>query len=191
MCTMLLSVISWFRWSTDTPSVDDHQYCVSTKSSSFVSIPIWELRLSPKFAGTSDVVYDAAPNEVGGQKSWLLLVVIIFVSIMILFIVSRAESPQCVGYYSDNNDENISANKIISTYRMYKKRIIYKKKKMSIVCIQSIWRKSSANHISIDPMLVADKSEVPKEAQDEELSAGMSYDIHTAVILHHGDQHCA
>jgi hypothetical protein len=98
---------------------------------------------------------------------------------MILFIVSRAESPQCVDYYSDNNDEKISANKIVSAYRMCKRRMMYKKEKMSILRIQSIWRKSSANHISIDPMLVADKSEVPKESQDKELSAGMSYGRHT------------
>jgi hypothetical protein len=57
--------------------------------------------------------------------------------------------------------------------------MIYNKKKMSIVRIQSIWRKSLANHISIDPMLVADTSDVPNEAQDEELSAGMSYGRYT------------
>ena len=91
MFTMLISVISWFRWSTDTPSVDDHHYCVSTKSSSFISIPLWELSLSPVFAGTSDVDFDAAPDEVGGQKSWLFSI-IIFVSIMILFIV-KSQTP--------------------------------------------------------------------------------------------------
>ena len=69
MCTMLISVISWSRWSTDTTSVYDRHYYVSTKSSSFISIPLWELSLSPMFAGTSDVVYDAAPDEVG-QNSW-------------------------------------------------------------------------------------------------------------------------
>jgi len=91
MFTMLISVISWFRWSTDTPSVDDHHYCVSTKSSSFISIPLWELSLSPMFAGTSDVDFDAAPDEVGGQKSWLFSI-IIFASIMILFIV-KSQTP--------------------------------------------------------------------------------------------------
>jgi hypothetical protein len=91
MCTMLISVISWFRWSTGTPSVDDHHYCVSTKSSSFISIPLWELSLSPMFAGTIDVDFDAAPDEVGGQKSWLFSI-IIFVSIMILFIV-KSQTP--------------------------------------------------------------------------------------------------
>lgn len=90
MFTMLISVISWFRWSTDTPSVDDHHYCVSTKSSSFISIPLWELSLSPMFAGTSDVDFDAAPDEVG-QKSWLFSI-IIFASIMILFIV-KSQTP--------------------------------------------------------------------------------------------------
>ena len=65
MCTMVISVISWSRWSTDTTSVYDRHYYVSTKSSSFISIPLWELSLSPMFAGTSDVVYDAAPDEVG------------------------------------------------------------------------------------------------------------------------------
>ena len=91
MFTMLISVISWFRWSTDTPSVDDHHYCVSTKSSSLISIPLWELSLSPMFAGTSDVDFDAAPDEVGGQKSWLFSI-IIFASIMILFIV-KSQTP--------------------------------------------------------------------------------------------------
>ena len=122
MCTMLLSVISWFRWSTDTPSIDDHQYCVSTKSSSFISIPIWELSLSPQFAGTSDVVYDAAPDEVGGQKSWLVLVVIIFVTIMILFIVisqirSNSTKPKIItGIWSE-----LEHRHFIEGYKMHGK----------------------------------------------------------------------
>jgi hypothetical protein len=89
---------------------------VSTKSSSFISIPLWELSLSPKFAGTSDVVYDAAPDEVGGQKSWLLLVVIIF--------------------------------KIVSAYisHVHKKDDI-QEENMSIVRIQSIWRKFLASKL--------------------------------------------
>ena len=72
----------------DIPSVEeDNLHCVSTKMSSFVSVPLWELILSPMFYEQGGVVYNEAPGEEGPSSwSWTIFIVFIMTSFVCAFI---------------------------------------------------------------------------------------------------------
>jgi hypothetical protein len=91
ICTMLIciyfpSCVHIFRKSTDISRVedeDDNLLCVSTKMTSYVSIPLWEVILSPIFFEEGYVVYNEAPVEVG-PKFWPSTMVIISITTSLL-----------------------------------------------------------------------------------------------------------
>jgi len=84
ICINFPSCVHMLRKSTDILSVeDDNLHCVSTKMSSYVSIPLWELILSPIFFEEGYDVYNEAPGE-GGSRFRPSTMVIVSITISLL-----------------------------------------------------------------------------------------------------------
>lgn len=94
--SMLLPAINVLWKSMNDVSFEvDNLYCVSTKTSSLMSIPLGELILSPMHFNAEEVVYDDASDGVG-PRSWLSAMVIFSTvsSLACAFIIkSKLPSP--------------------------------------------------------------------------------------------------
>jgi hypothetical protein len=84
MCIHFSSCVHMFRKSTDVESIEeDNLHCVSTKMSSYVSVTLWELILSPNFFEEGSVVYNEAPGEVR-PRFWPSTMVIVSITTALL-----------------------------------------------------------------------------------------------------------